>query len=78
VADALQPAVDELVAQLLSKPPFAMARIKENLRNAARMTAADYIVAEADNFIACRDSADHKEAMRAFIEKRPPRFGAGE
>lgn len=74
--EALQPALAELLAQLFSKPPFAMAKIKENLRNvSAGMTPTDYIAAEADNFVACRNSADHQEAMRAFIEKRPPRFG---
>jgi 2-(1,2-epoxy-1,2-dihydrophenyl)acetyl-CoA isomerase len=26
--------------------------------------------------VRCTETADHREAARAFVEKRPPRFGS--
>ncbi len=73
--DALDDSVSELAQQLLLKPPYAVGKIKQNLLNAQTLTPAAYLQEEADNFIACRNSDDFKEAMRAFKAKRPPRFG---
>jgi len=64
----------ELAEELAAMPPLALAAIKQNLR-AAESGSADHAVAlEAENVIAGFRTADHKEAARAFLEKRKPIF----
>lgn len=60
----------ELAAQFASGPTMAFKEIKALLRRGT-LAAAD---AEADAQARLAVSADHKEAVAAFLEKRPPRF----
>lgn len=60
----------ELAAQFASGPTAAFKEIKALLRRDT-LAAAD---AEADAQARLAVSADHKEAVAAFLEKRPPRF----
>ncbi len=64
-------------ARLIAQgPPSAFARMKDNLRFAA---SADFLTAldhEAENMVRSAGTAEHREAVRAFVEKRAPRFDA--
>ena len=51
-----------------------MARIKDNLDHAVN---SDFLVSmdlEAENMVRSSRTTDHKEAVRAFIDKRKPVF----
>ena len=63
-----------LAEKLANGPTRAIGRIKENLNNAIELPLEEYVRRESENFVACRDSDEHKEALRAFIEKHAPDF----
>jgi 2-(1,2-epoxy-1,2-dihydrophenyl)acetyl-CoA isomerase len=58
-------------------PRPATALMKQNVANAERLTLAEAVAVEATNMIECAASADHREGVRAWMEKREPRFGRG-
>jgi enoyl-CoA hydratase/carnithine racemase len=65
----------ELVAALLSKSPLGLRLSKECLNASLDAGSMEAVVAMEDrNQILCAQSADFREGMRAFLEKRPPRF----
>jgi enoyl-CoA hydratase/carnithine racemase len=51
--------------------------IKQNVGNARRLDLADAVAVEAANMVECAASADHREGVKAWLEKRDPRFGEG-
>ncbi len=55
-------------------PRLAYRYIKRNMKVAEEGTLADALDAEAYGMLRCRESADHAEAARAFVEKRVPNF----
>ena len=59
-----------LARQLASFPPHALGRIKANLDAAAELSPDEATRREAETFLECMRSADHREAVRAFLEKR--------
>ena len=61
-------------AGLAAGPVKAIGRLKQNLLASESLTPEAYIQQEANNFIACRDSDEHREALLAFVEKRKPVF----
>jgi 2-(1,2-epoxy-1,2-dihydrophenyl)acetyl-CoA isomerase len=63
-----------LAGTFASGPRVAYRYIKRNLKVAEAGTLSDALDAEAYGMLRCRDSADHAEAARAFVEKRPPVF----
>lgn len=71
--DALDAAAEALVAQLLARAPHSLAAVK-------RLTAADHralvehLELERELLRGCAKTADAREGVRAFVEKRPPRF----
>jgi len=71
-ADSLTEAVDELVERLVSLAPLAVQGMKQTINAIARGD----VDAEAvrDRVKATLASADHKEGLAAFAEKRPPIF----
>lgn len=73
-AEALDAAVAELAASLASGPRVALAQMKRNLNAADERALADVLDIEAEGQIRCRFTEDHREAARAFLERRPPRF----
>ena len=56
-------------------PRGAYAAMKDNLDQALETNFLTSLDAEAARMIEAFQSADHKEAARAFVEKRPPQFG---
>lgn len=64
----------ELAKRLASGPRLAYRFIKDNLNRAQKMTFADCLDMESANLMQLRETEDHKEAARAFAEKRAPKF----
>lgn len=55
-------------------PRMAYRYIKRNLNVAEGGSLPDTLDSEAYGMLRCRETADHAEAARAFVEKRPPVF----
>ena len=63
------------LAKLLAEgPSIALAHIKDNLDHALKSDFLDSMDQEAENMVRPSRTADHKEAVRAFIDKRKPAF----
>jgi enoyl-CoA hydratase/carnithine racemase len=63
-----------LIRRLANGPAVAYAYIKDNLDEALTIDHATAIDREADRLLKSRTTADHREAVTAFTEKRPPEF----
>ena len=75
VPDAeLQQKAFELAKQLANGPRVALRNIKANLEDARRLDFLSAVDVEAERVYASSQTADHKEAVRAFVEKRPAVF----
>lgn len=66
-----------LASQLASGPTLAYAGMKENLNRSASSDLLTLLDQEALNMRLASTTNDHREAAKAFVEKRPPTF-AGE
>jgi 2-(1,2-epoxy-1,2-dihydrophenyl)acetyl-CoA isomerase len=60
--------------QIASGPSLAFARMKENLNRGETCDAATALDAEALNMQLSGMTNDHREAAKAFVEKRKPTF----
>jgi enoyl-CoA hydratase/carnithine racemase len=60
--------------KLAALAPGAVASVKEVGGQANRRTLVEQLAAERDHFLANLFSADGEEGLRAFLEKRAPRF----
>jgi len=63
-----------LAARMAERPPLAVQHARRVLDFAAGATFDDAAELEAWTQGALGESEDHQEAVRAFVEKRPPRF----
>ena len=72
--DTLQEETRALAQQLADGPRTAIRYMKENLNRALTADLRTCLAMEADRMVRVGATADHKEAVRAFMEKRPPRF----
>lgn len=66
-----------LVAALVAGPVLATRNGKRLLRQSLSQPLSVQLDAEAMSFSACAASSDFVEGVRAFLEKRAPRFGHG-
>lgn len=64
----------ELATQLGNGPRLAWRYMKQNMKVAEIGTLSDVLDSECAGIRRCRETEDHKEAARAFMEKRPPVF----
>ncbi|MBI4790987.1 MAG: enoyl-CoA hydratase/isomerase family protein [Chloroflexi bacterium] len=72
--DELDRLTDELAAKLAAGPPIGIRFTKEGvIESLARSLTAEFDF-EARAQTACMMSADHKEGVKAFMEKRAPVF----
>lgn len=76
-AAELEAATATLVATLVSGPRRATANAKRLVNESLGSTLARQLDAEAASFGECTAEDDFVEGIRAFVEKRPPRFGRG-
>jgi methylglutaconyl-CoA hydratase len=72
--EALDTAVEETVASLLAGGPQAHARIKELVREAGRRDAGSLDEYTSALLARVRAGDEGQEGVRAFLEKRPPRW----
>jgi len=72
---ALMPAAEALVSQLAAGPTAAFAATKALVQDAAANSLSEQLDAEAAAQQALGRSADYAEGVRAFLAKRPARFG---
>ena len=64
----------ELAKELAASAPLSMAQAKRLLGRSPEMTAEEAMAEEADALDAIMEMEDWAEGIRAFAEKRPPRF----
>ncbi len=64
----------KLAKQMANGPQIALRYMKKNLNAAETGTLADVLDLEAWHHTRCGMTDDHKEATRAFVEKRTPVF----
>ena len=63
-----------LAKSLAEGPSIALARMKDNLDLALTSDILTSMDQEAENMVLAARTADHKEAVRAFVDKRKPIF----
>jgi len=61
-----------LAAEIAARAPLALVAGKRAVQNAYALALTDGLQAERELFYNLFNSADQKEGMRAFIEKRKP------
>jgi 2-(1,2-epoxy-1,2-dihydrophenyl)acetyl-CoA isomerase len=64
----------ELAMSLAQGPSIALGFIKRNINNAETMSLEACFDGEAIHHTRAGETADHKEAAKAFVEKRKPAF----
>jgi enoyl-CoA hydratase/carnithine racemase len=73
-AEELDRATDELATQLAGGPPIATRFTKEGVIESLRRTIDEEFDFESRAQTMCLLTADHKEGVKAFLEKRAPVF----
>ena len=75
VPDAeIDKAAHELAMSLAQGPSVTLGYIKRNINNAETLSLEACFDAEAIHHSRCGETTDHKEASKAFVEKRTPTF----
>jgi 2-(1,2-epoxy-1,2-dihydrophenyl)acetyl-CoA isomerase len=73
-ADQLLPQVYELAGRLASGPSVAIRTIKRAVYQGVRMDLRTHLDLLSSHMGFIRQTQDHREGARAFVEKRPPHF----
>jgi len=73
-ADELAARTREIALRLAKGPTVAYRYMKENLNRAMAGDVDDCLDLEATHHVHCGQTEDHREAARAFVEKREPVF----
>lgn len=72
--DALRAEAFAWARTMANGPAVALAHIKDNLDEAAHIELDAALQREARRLVLSSRTDDHREAVRAFVEKRPPVF----
>jgi enoyl-CoA hydratase len=72
--ERLLPHASEQARKILSRGPLAVAQAKRMVHAGAGLPLASGCELEQQGFAATLATADAREGMRAFLERRPPRF----
>ena len=70
----LEAKTKDIAEQLASGPSVAYRYMKENLNRATNGDVDDCLDLEATHHVHCGQTADHKNAVKAFVEKKQPSF----
>jgi enoyl-CoA hydratase/carnithine racemase len=70
----LEREVREIAAGIAANAPLTLRSVKILVRELGRDVASRDRAAMSESIQRCFESADYKEGVRAFLEKRPPRF----
>lgn len=74
-ADALDDAVDAVLAELMTAGPLAIGATKALIRDLAERQISEELIDEtATRIAALRATKEAKEGLSAFLEKRPPNW----
>jgi len=73
-ADELREKAMEIASRLANGPTVAYRYMKENLNRALAGEVYDCLDLEATHHVHCGQTQDHREATKAFVEKREPTF----
>ena len=73
-AASLAEEVEALARHIAAGPPVALAWMKRNIDRASVGRLDDALADEAQGTVECAATADHREAVAAFFEKRPGVF----
>jgi enoyl-CoA hydratase/carnithine racemase len=71
---SLESEVVEVAQRIAANAPLTLRSVKLVVRELAKPSAQRDTEAMQDSILACFESDDYKEGVRAFLEKRPPRF----
>jgi 2-(1,2-epoxy-1,2-dihydrophenyl)acetyl-CoA isomerase len=72
--DQLQDKTREIALRLANGPTVAYRYMKENLNRAMAGNVEDCLDLEATHHVHCGQTEDHREATKAFVDKREPVF----
>jgi 2-(1,2-epoxy-1,2-dihydrophenyl)acetyl-CoA isomerase len=72
--DKLAAETRALAARLAAGPPIALARMKQNMNLGLISDYSKLLDAEAEGMVMTGSTEDNREALKAFLEKRPPTF----
>ena len=64
----------QVALMLAAKPPIALALAKRAVYESERQTLPEVLAMEMEHQLTCFKSADAREGLHAFLEKRPPAF----
>jgi len=73
-AEELREKAMEIASRLANGPTVAYRYMKENLNRALAGEVDDCLDLEATHHVHCGQTQDHREATKAFVEKREPTF----
>jgi len=73
-ADNLETKTKEIAEQLAAGPSVAFRYMKENLNRAMNGDVDECLDLEATHHVHCGQTTDHKNAVKAFVEKQQPEF----
>ena len=66
--------VDAMARTIATKAPIALRYVKEAVNKGLDLTLEQGLHLEADLYFLLHTTADRTEGIKAFREKRPPRF----
>lgn len=72
--DALEASVRETALRIADNAPLTIGSVKRIVHELAKEPEARDVAAVNDSIRSCFESEDYREGVRAFLEKRPPRF----
>ncbi|THJ31570.1 enoyl-CoA hydratase [Lampropedia aestuarii] len=73
-ADGLEAFSQQVAERFANGPTVALGQLKRLVRRALHNDLSNHLQAEAEGFVRCAATADFKEGITAFLDKRPAQF----